>query len=34
LFIDILFIKTEAACSGCADLRWVVPAMLCSVAMS
>jgi hypothetical protein len=21
LFIDILFIKTEAACSGCADLR-------------
>ena len=26
--------KTEAACSGCADLRCVIPAMLCSMAMS
>ena len=26
--------KTEAACLGCANLRWVVPAMLCSMAVS
>ena len=32
--LHILLMKTEAAYLGSTDLRWVVPAMLCSMAMS